>query len=80
MAKLLPCPFCGGEAAVKRGAVYFNFRVWVSCKKCNANTVPFLYGNTGELDSKDYTRDGEQIARDKAVKAWNRRVNNEPTD
>lgn len=77
MNDVKPCPFCGGEAAVKRGTVYFNFRVWVSCKKCSANTVPFLYGNTGDLDSKDYTRDGEQIARDKAIEAWNRRVNDD---
>lgn len=49
-------------------------------KAINSYTVPFLYGNTGDLDSKDYTRDGEQIARDKAVKAWNRRVNNELAD
>lgn len=48
MNELKPCPFCGGRAAIKHGTIYFNFRVWASCKKCKANTAPFLYGNTGD--------------------------------
>ncbi|MBR4930736.1 MAG: Lar family restriction alleviation protein [Bacteroidaceae bacterium] len=58
--KLLPCPFCGGEAEVighyiKAGAN--NFQYFVRCKKCKARPQPF------------YTFKKKE----KAVEVWNTR-------
>ena len=51
--KLLPCPFCGGEAFIvhRSGG-------WIYCVECGAESG---YFNTLE----------------KAIEAWNRRVNND---
>ena len=35
--ELLPCPFCGGEAALAYG-VYDR---WIFCKKCGASTKQY---------------------------------------
>ena len=38
MTSLLPCPFCGGEAALHS---YAQFGVhWVSCTECKGDTEP----------------------------------------
>lgn len=63
MSELKPCPFCGGEAEVKR--YYHPFsrrsRVTVKCMICRCNS-----GEWGRVD--------------KAIEAWNRRVDNGGND
>jgi Lar family restriction alleviation protein len=61
--KLKPCPFCGGEAEVKRGEIWLyngnrydpmNWNGWiVSCKNCN------------------HIEEG--VEKSEAIAAWNRR-------
>ncbi len=39
--QLLPCPFCGGEAEIKKGVDSTQGRepiAWVECKKCGCCT------------------------------------------
>ena len=67
--KLLPCPFCGGEAILEkwlvRGyepSVYYE----VKCSKC---------GQTNQHGRFDNVYKSEQWARRKAIKAWNTRPN-----
>lgn len=57
--KLLPCPFCGGEAKLAKNCYG---QMSVQCKNDCCNAV--VWG-----DSKDIDRDNA------AIKAWNRRFN-----
>lgn len=59
MDKLKPCPFCGGDP--KFVEVTGGWCAIV-CNRCDATTKCFII-------SSDYA------AKDRAVKAWNRRVN-----
>lgn len=59
MAELKPCPFCGGKAKYIYSMPYNA----VKCTKCNA---------WGKTISDSYE---QQDGRAKAIKAWNRRVN-----
>ena len=61
MDKIKPCPFCGGEASY----CYHMELSWVQCSKCR--TIGQRYADEREQ------RDG----REKAIAAWNRRVNDE---
>ena len=67
--RLLPCPFCGGEAEFHRTPIKTNGgwcdSVVVRCKECEARTNRILY------DKKKYDIDGEY---DEAAKAWNTRI------
>lgn len=60
--KLLPCPFCGGEAKLKtftsRGWLYKVTTHYVACTVCNCQTQV-------------------QFEEDEAAEIWNRRVDNE---
>lgn len=78
--ELKPCPFCGGEAVVilvrpfwmlKK---YHNRFVAVGCKSCYNSTSLFnAYNKTGsQLLNEAHTKNAEQ----KAIEAWNRRVDN----
>ena len=62
--KLLPCPFCGGEARLR----YLKPLGWVQCKKCGATSAAV----------SDYYE--ETDGKGQAVAAWNRRAQpeNEP--
>ena len=57
--KLLPCPFCGGEAQLIRDRI----GLWrVGCKKCNCmTTYQFDFG------------EGEEVSQKKAANVWNTR-------
>ena len=65
MAKLKPCPFCGGTAS-KESKIYGNTNAysWVFCLKCGCSTpkIPM---------SLDYS------ASDKSEELWNRRARTE---
>lgn len=67
--RLLPCPFCGGEAEFHRTPIKTNGgwcdSVVVCCKECEARTNRILY------DKKKHDIDGEY---DEAAKAWNTRI------
>ena len=66
MAELKPCPFCGGEAhtAIKHG---FGGRMaLVICGNCEASGEAF-YAENYFIEEK---------ATEKAIEAWNRRVDN----
>ena len=66
--KLLPCPFCGGEAEFYRTTTRQNFRwsdcVGVRCKTCGASYGTVLY------DARIHANDEEYY---EAAKAWNTR-------
>ena len=71
MAKLKPCPFCGGEAAMAKGECFFvipkyfgRLRV-VVCNECGAMGGMF---NTLAMS--------EEEAEKLAIESWNRRVDN----
>lgn len=57
--KLLPCPFCGGEAQLVRDRI----GLWrVGCKKCDCTTTyQFGFG------------EGEEVSQKKAANVWNTR-------
>lgn len=66
--KLLPCPFCGGEAEFYRTPVKTNGgwcdSVVVRCMSCEARTNRILY------DAQKHQNDSEY---DEAATAWNTR-------
>lgn len=69
--KLKPCPFCGGKGKIKREMVndyWFDDLVtiqflFVKCTKCDAI-------------SKKIKISEKYIAVEKAIEAWNRRIDN----
>lgn len=63
MAKLKPCPFCGGNAIIESFSVRKGFEANVSCTECLANmpTITFDFEETAYLE---------------AIKDWNRRADN----
>lgn len=61
--KLKPCPFCGGEAILKRD------RIGLYCVKCtNCGCMTTFQFDLGE---------GEEVSKRKAADIWNRRADNE---
>ena len=61
--KLKPCPFCGGEAILKRD------RIGLYCVKCtNCGCMTTFQFDFGE---------GEEVSGRKAADVWNRRIDNE---
>lgn len=65
MDKLKPCPFCGGEAAIRSTISGNRGSVHCYCKKCSSSTKSF----------DDYESDGSFFF--KAIEAWNRRTKDE---
>ena len=58
--KLKPCPFCGGEAVLKRDRAGSHC---VKCTNCGCmTTYQFDFG------------EGEEVSKRKAADVWNRRV------
>ena len=76
MAELLPCPFCGGEAELRRTTVYLDGAVQIHCTRCNVHTPKRLINHLAY-------RGGEQVyitetmAIEQATYDWNRRSDNE---
>lgn len=56
--KLLPCPFCGGEAELLHEEDYSSHQLWrVECEECDCCTSEY-YDNPGK---------------EHAIRAWNKR-------
>ena len=63
--KLKPCPFCGGEAFLRR--LYTNYIIDAQhSENCPLSILPL-------------PRDTDWVTREAAYAAWNRRVNNGKT-
>lgn len=58
MDRMKPCPFCGGEAELREGAL--GRKTYVYCKECLS---------TGKM----FSISTSYCANDKAIEAWNRR-------
>lgn len=63
--KLLPCPFCGGEAKLERKVVCYGHGeyvevAYIKCEECSCRTGEMWNGNI------------EQRVKD-AIQSWNRR-------
>lgn len=65
--KIKSCPFCGGEAFLKDGnpTTFGTFEALVICKNCSASVVG--------VSRIRFEKNGYDLARKQAVKAWNRR-------
>lgn len=80
MTELKPCPFCGGESKFfvkcfsERGIIR-GWQFGIYCSKCNLTTPKTNY--TVEVQLNEF---GDIVTttdeRDKAIEAWNRRVEN----
>ncbi len=66
--ELLPCPFCGSRANIKRQDGYY-----IECSniKCDIKL--------GAAASKRYFYAGNFISEQEAIEAWNKRVNENTT-
>lgn len=77
MENLKPCPFCGGKGKVKATKKdYVGFTIWCECTKCYAQSG----GYCPDLKNEDLALENIGNCADKAIKAWNRRANDEKTD
>ena len=67
---VLPCPFCGGEAKLKKGfpsrQIAHCRQAVVQCKTCGCRTVTF----------KQLPMEKWQDVDKQAIEAWNRRAGN----
>ena len=79
MAKiaLKKCPFCGGEAEIKKTHVLLDEARRVRCTVCDASTSPVLInhpkmGGGGKLDES--TRYTAEQAEEKVTELWNARA------
>lgn len=68
--ELKPCPFCGGEAKVVHSSA-----VYVTCTECGCRTRQM--NRRVRVESQ---KDEERRVEELAVKAWNRRANDEQAD
>lgn len=64
--KLLPCPFCGGEAEIKKTTVQYNhdktrLDVYVCCKICGANTGTWCDNEIGAINKWNRRKPMERI-------------------
>ena len=78
-AKLKPCPFCGGEAEIKKCGIICDEAYVVVCKECKVRTRmefinrPKIDEEKTEKTAEDFEKDAMKAAADK----WNRRVHND---
>lgn len=72
---LLPCPFCGSDAAIRTNAgAYFQWVTWAECKRCHARSQQMVYGNNGSLRAEDCSYDGRDSSVEYVRTLWNHRV------
>lgn len=78
MRKLKCCPFCGGEARIKKGSLWLRDYIVIECKNCRSKTRNVLidspaFDGTKLIESTRYT---EEQATRLAIERWNRRCEN----
>ena len=76
MEELKPCPFCGGKAVIKAVNKSYGFTIWCQCKECSAKTE----GYCPDINNEDNSLESIEKCKNKAAKAWNRRMNDGKTD
>ena len=69
--KLKPCPFCGGEAELKKLGVICDEGYAVVCKECKARTKLTFIEKPGKDAKLDSFR---RIAKAKLIRQWNMRA------
>lgn len=79
MAKLKPCPFCGGKAKIMEcdQELPFSEKIsifFVCCKECGCS--PFHFSEVN-LYYKENCKIIADELRKKAIEAWNRRADND---
>lgn len=82
MNELKPCPFCGGKASIQQTAygttdnASCRLSFAIRCTKCDA-TAPNASGYVAINLMSDGSLNLWNDDREKAVKAWNRRVSDD---
>ena len=70
MAELKPCPFCGGEAALREQPIYIYKAIYAHCTCCKARVME-SFTDAPNIDGATL---GREKATEKAIEAWNRRT------
>lgn len=70
--ELKPCPFCGGKATLKAANKSCGLIIWCACG-CGARTD----GYCPDINKEDDTMENIEECKKRAIKAWNRRANDE---
>lgn len=72
MEELKNCPFCGEKAELKAANIRCNFTIWCQCS-CGARTERYC----PDTNNENKTMENIDACKSRAIKAWNRRVNDE---
>ena len=80
MSELKPCPFCGNtdiRFSVKTTTIKFKraYHFAMYCPKCNCYGARVLWKHDGKMGRCDIEKNED--FKQKAIKAWNRRADNE---
>lgn len=70
VADLKPCPFCGGEAALREQPIYVYNAIFAHCTNCKARVME-AFSDAPNIDGVTL---GKEKATQKAIEAWNRRA------
>lgn len=77
--KLERCPFCGGEAEMKKCGIICDEAYVVVCKECHVRTrMEFINRPKARLEEKKafVQKQAEEDAKKAAAGTWNRRASN----
>lgn len=71
--ELLPCPFCGGKAEIRRCKIYLDEAMQVRCMECGASQPKVLSNHLLYTDGKEMLFT-EAMAQERIMNRWNRRA------
>lgn len=72
---LKKCPFCGGEAEMCSGSDRYGKSWYIRCKNCYSRGSEYYESLNALAENEEFS--AIQKAWRNAIKAWNRRVNDD---
>lgn len=71
---LKPCPFCGGEAEIRKNTLWGREYYMIKCTRCHCSTNKLFTGFAFCFDGQANVDVSDNQAKRKACANWNKRI------